>query len=131
MSLIGRIYLTICVFVTKSHKKNLTFLCKFLFICLKLLFVFICCNCSLFVFDLFFCLLTIAISSMLCRYIVVLFLSVLNIIHVLDLESVLIPNIYTMYYSWHVLYPTLCLYTWIYGMQIKYQISNIPNRSLT
>jgi hypothetical protein len=33
----------------------------------------------------------------------------------------LIPNIYNMYYSLHVLYPTHCLYMWIYGMQIKYQ----------
>jgi len=26
---------------------------------------------------------------------------------------------------WHVLYPTYCTYYWIYGTQIKYQISNV------
>ena len=57
-------------------------------------------------------------------------LSVLNTIHVLDLESVcLIPDIhiiskfYIMYYSWHVLYPTCCFYVWIYGMLNKISIS--------
>ena len=80
------------------------------FICLKLLSVVICYNCLLFVFDLFLCLLTVAISFyalLLCSGFVLL---VLNIIHVLDLESVcFIPNIYTvilytldMFYEGHL-----------------------------
>jgi len=48
-------------FVTKNHKK-INFVMLMLFICVNLLSVFICYNCSLSVLDLFLCLLTIAIS---------------------------------------------------------------------
>ena len=81
-------------FVPKSHKKfNIVML--ILFICLKLLSVWICYNCS-------FCIWLVPLSVnyshiFLCLVVTQLFaLSLLNIIHILDLESVcLIPNIYT------------------------------------
>ena len=64
----------------------------------KLLSVFICYNRSLSVFDMFLCLLTITISFY--AFVITqrfLYLSVLNIIHVLDLESIcFITNIYTI-----------------------------------
>jgi len=63
-----------------------------------------------------------------CHYTVVFVLSVLNIIHVLDLESVcLIPNYYTIIILHNVLLfacsiPYLLL-LWIYGMWITYLIT--------
>jgi hypothetical protein len=63
-----------------------------------------------------------------------LFPSVLNIIHVFDLESVcLIPNIYIIiYYSWHVLYPILFLFVDLWN--VKYNIISyrtIPYRIIS
>jgi hypothetical protein len=60
-----------------------------LFIFVNLLSVFICYNCLLPVLHLSLCLLTIShIFLCFCRFTVIFVLSVLNIIHVLDLESV-------------------------------------------
>ena len=66
MSLIRQIYSiyspnNLCL-VTKSHKKTKNTVMLMLFICVNLLSVFICYNCSLFVFDLFLRLLTITMS---------------------------------------------------------------------
>jgi hypothetical protein len=53
-------------FVIKKKKKKINIVMLMLFICLKLLSVFVCCNCSLSVFGLFLCLLTTAVSFNAC-----------------------------------------------------------------
>ena len=102
-------------FVSKSKKINIVML--MLFTCINFLSVFIC---LLSVLDLFLCLVTIAISFYAFVITVIFVLSVLNIIHLLDLESVcLIPNIYRIIILHNVLLLTCSisylLLLWIYG----------------
>jgi hypothetical protein len=103
-------------------QKKLTLLCKCLFMCLKLLFVFIATIACCLYFDLFLCFVNhshifyalllnnfffpVCIKQHLCTWLGISFDS---------------KNFYNKYYSWHVLYPTHCLYMRIYGTQIKYQ----------
>ena len=85
-----------------SYLERATFLCLFIYLfVILLLIVFV----------------TIAISYAFLLH-NVLFPSVLNVIHILDFESVcLIPNIYIIYYSWHVLYPTLFLFVDLWNIK--------------
>jgi hypothetical protein len=110
------------MFLSLSFTKKLTLLCKCLFICL------ICCLYSFAtiahcLYWLILWLLTIAISF----YALTLHSGLYSVcikhqfIYLTWNQFYLIPNIYTMYYSWHVLRPTQCLYMWICGTQIKYQ----------
>jgi hypothetical protein len=82
-----------------------------LFMCVKFLSVFICYNCLESVSDLFLCLLIIAISFYAFVVTQWFVLSVLNIIQVLDLESVcLIPNSFTITLLHNVLLLTCSIY---------------------
>jgi hypothetical protein len=93
-----------------------------LFICVKLLSVFICCNCLLSVFDLFLCLLTIAISFYVFVITQWFVLSVLNIIHVLDL---LIPNIYRIIILHNVLLLTCSISYLLFLFVVLWNVNKI------
>jgi hypothetical protein len=108
-----------------SFTKKLTLLCKCLFICLKLLFVFIATIACCLYLTCFFVLLTIAISSMLYYYTMFFFFPPVCIKHHLCtwlgisfvwfqkcLQCITLDTFYIL---------LICLYMWIYGMQIKYQ----------